>query len=104
MMSSKASRFDYFRENYETKFRASLFATIAFVNLMWASTTPIGGVADEPAYAIYANVIASGQNFGDASIPEYSMRLHLHARRLIRKQLPTVNEDRDGFRPLTNRL
>jgi hypothetical protein len=71
MLNKEARRLEYFRENYQAKFRASLFAVIAFANLMWASTTPIAGVADEPAYAIYANVVASGQGFGDANIPNY---------------------------------
>jgi hypothetical protein len=71
MLNNESRRFEYFRENYHAKFRASLFALVAFVNLMWASTTPIGGVADEPAYAVYANVVASGQGFGDANIPNY---------------------------------
>jgi len=53
------------------KFKAALLALIASVTLAWTFMTPFGGVADEGAYSIYANVVASGQGFGPAVIPEY---------------------------------
>jgi len=52
-------------------FKASLLALLGSVTLTWTFMTPFGGVADEPAYALYANVVASGQGYGPAKVPAY---------------------------------
>jgi hypothetical protein len=52
-------------------FKTSLLALLGSVTLAWTFMTPFGGVADETAYAKYANVVASGQGYGPAEIPAY---------------------------------
>lgn len=52
-------------------FKASLLALLGSVTLTWTFMTPFGGVADETAYALYANVVASGQGYGPAKVPAY---------------------------------
>jgi hypothetical protein len=49
--------------------KASLLALLGSVTLVWTFMTPIAGVVDEPAYSIYANVVASGQGYASASVP-----------------------------------
>jgi hypothetical protein len=50
-------------------FKTGLLALLGSVTLLWTFMTPFGGVADELAYAKYANVVASGQGYGQSSVP-----------------------------------
>jgi hypothetical protein len=53
-----------------------------FTSLAWTFTTPMSGVADEGAYSVYANVVASGQGYGDGKVPTYIAglaKLNCHA-------------------------
>jgi Predicted membrane protein (DUF2142) len=58
------------------KFKASLLVLLGSVTLVWTFMTPFGGVADEPGYAIYANVVASGQGYDSAEVPAYIAALY----------------------------
>ena len=53
------------------KFKAIFITLIASITLAWTFMTPFGEVADEPGYAVYANVVASGQEFGTVVVPSY---------------------------------
>ena len=59
------------RELRTATFKASFLVLLGSVTLVWTFMTPFGGVADEPGYAIYANVVASGQGYDSAEIPAY---------------------------------
>jgi hypothetical protein len=51
--------------------KSLLFLSLMLTSLAWTFMTPISGVADEDQYSVYANVVASGQGYGDAKIPTY---------------------------------
>ena len=59
------------RDSSAAIFKTSLLTLLGSLTLAWTFMTPFGGVADEPAYAVYANVVASGQGYGPAKIPVY---------------------------------
>ncbi len=59
------------RELRAATFKASFLVLLGSVTLVWTFMTPFGGVADEPGYALYANVVASGLGYDTAEVPAY---------------------------------
>ena len=51
--------------------KSLIFLSLIFTSLAWTFTTPIVGIADENQYIMYANVVASGQGYGEAKVPAY---------------------------------
>jgi len=51
--------------------KSLLFVVLSSLSLSWSFVTPFAGVPDEAAYSVYANVVASGQGYGDAKVPVY---------------------------------
>ena len=73
-----------------------LFLSLMFTSLAWTFTTPMSGVADEGAYSVYANLVASGQGYGDGKVPTYiagleKLTCHAHQPE-VTANCPLINE------------
>jgi hypothetical protein len=58
-------------EKIAPQIRYLLSIFIFSLSFSWLFVTPLGNVADEPWYTVYANAVASGQPYGQVRIPKY---------------------------------